>query len=58
MLHTDKLSGLTRDELVRFLERHAPGTQLIQVPEAEILAKTKRLRAAFKLPEVLSGGVP
>ncbi|HYO70565.1 MAG TPA: hypothetical protein VEU33_31250 [Archangium sp.] len=55
---TDKLSGPTRDKLERFLERHAPGTQLIQVEEAEILNKTKQLRAALKLPEGLSGGAP
>ncbi|PTL79584.1 hypothetical protein DAT35_32755 [Vitiosangium sp. GDMCC 1.1324] len=55
---TDKLSGPTRDKLDRFLERHAPGTQLIQVEEAEILNKTKQLRAALRLPEGLSGGAP
>ena len=55
---TDKLSGPTRDKLERFLERHAPGTQLIQVEESEILNKTKQLRAALRLPEDLSGGAP
>ncbi|HEX5746527.1 MAG TPA: hypothetical protein VFZ09_09800 [Archangium sp.] len=55
---TDKLSGPTRDKLERFLERHAPGTQLIQIEEAEILNKTKQLRAALRLPEDLSGGAP
>ncbi|WPB73411.1 hypothetical protein KYC5002_30680 [Archangium violaceum] len=55
---TDKLSGPTRDKLERFLETHAPGTQLIQIEEAEILNKTKQLRAALRLPEDLSGGAP
>ena len=55
---TDKLSGPTREKLTDFLHRNARGTQVIEVEEAQILAKTKQLRAALKLPEDLSGGVP
>jgi hypothetical protein len=58
LISTDELSGPTRDKLKRFLQRHAPGTQLIQVEETKILEKTKQLRAALKLPENLSGGAP
>ena len=55
---TDKLSGPTREKLEIFLRRNARGTQVIEVEEAQILEQTKQLRAAFKLPEVLSGGAP
>ena len=55
---TDKLSGPTKARLLDFLFNHSPGTQVIEVEEARILEETKRLRAAFKLPEDLSGGAP
>ncbi|HYO67755.1 MAG TPA: hypothetical protein VEU33_16900 [Archangium sp.] len=58
LVSTDKLSGPTRTKLDIFLANNAPGTKLIQVEEAKILEKTKQLRAALKLPEVLSGGAP
>jgi hypothetical protein len=49
-------------QLQRFLQDNAPGTQLKLVNEAEMLAVTKRLRAAFNLPEKLpretGGGAP
>lgn len=55
---TDKLSGPTKAKLLGFLFNHSPGTRVIEVEEAQILEATKRLRAAFKLPEDLSGGAP
>ncbi len=59
---SDKLSEPTYKKLQRFLQRNAPETQLELVNEAEMLAVTKRLRAAFNLPEKLpretSGGAP
>jgi hypothetical protein len=58
LVSTDKLSGPARDKLERFLDKHAPGTQFIQVEEEKILEKTKQLRAALRLPEDLSGGAP
>ncbi|MCY1074684.1 hypothetical protein [Archangium lansingense] len=58
LVSTDKLSLPTSEKLTDFLQRNAPGTQLIQLEEAQILGKTKQLRAAFKLPEDLSGGAP
>jgi hypothetical protein len=58
LVSTDKLSEPTRAKLLVFLARNAQSTKLIQLDEARILEKTKQLRAAFKLPEDLSGGVP
>ena len=58
LVSTDRLSGPTRLTLNRFLSKHAPDVLLIQVEEAKILEKTKQLRAALRLPEELSGGVP
>ena len=55
---TDKLSGPTMFKLSKFLQENAQGTKLIQLEEAQILEKAKQLRAALKLPQVLSGGVP
>ncbi|HEX5751404.1 MAG TPA: hypothetical protein VFZ09_34600 [Archangium sp.] len=55
---TDKLSGPTKAKLQGFLLNHSPSTQVIEVEEARILEQTKQLRAAFKLPEDLSGGAP
>ena len=55
---TDKLSGPTRFKLSEFVQMNARNTQIIQLEEAQILGKTKQLRAAFKLPEDLSGGAP
>ncbi len=52
---SDKLSEPTYEKLQRFLQDNAPGTQLKLVNEAEMLAVTKRLRAAFNLPERLPG---
>ncbi len=56
---TDKLSGPTRLKLLRIpgMRTHR-GTLLIHIEEAQILEKTKQLRAALKLPEDLSGGAP
>jgi hypothetical protein len=58
LIITDKLSGPTMFKLSKFLQENARGTKLIQLEEAQILEKTKQLRAALKLPEVLSGGAP
>ncbi|HLM47572.1 MAG TPA: hypothetical protein VK458_27155 [Myxococcaceae bacterium] len=58
LVTSDKLSGPTRDKLLRFLERHTSGAQLIQVEEAKMLEKTKQLRAALRLPEHFPGGAP
>jgi hypothetical protein len=58
LVTTDKLSEPTRIKLLRFLSKDAPGTKLIQLEEAQILGETKQLRAALKMPEDLSGGVP
>ncbi|KFA88399.1 hypothetical protein [Archangium violaceum] len=55
---TDKLSGPTKTKLDIFLGKHARGTKLIQIEETQILEQTKQLRAAFKLPEALTGGAP
>ncbi|KFA93033.1 hypothetical protein Q664_12205 [Archangium violaceum Cb vi76] len=55
---TDRLSGPVMFKMSRFLQENARGTKLIQLEEARILEKTKQLRAALKLPEVLSGGAP
>ncbi|HYO73031.1 MAG TPA: hypothetical protein VEU33_43915 [Archangium sp.] len=55
---TDKLSGPIRARLDIFLGKNARGTKIIQVEETQILEQTKQLRAAFKLPEDLSGGAP
>jgi hypothetical protein len=55
---TGKLNGPTRAKLDFFLAKNAPDTRLIQLEEAKILEKTKQLRAALKLPEVLPGGAP
>ena len=55
---TDKLSGPTKEKLERFLRRNARNTQVIEVEETQILEQTKQLRAAFELPEDLSGGAP
>jgi hypothetical protein len=38
-----------------FLSENARGTYLKLVDEAEMLATTKRLRAAFNMPEQLPG---
>jgi hypothetical protein len=51
-------AGPTRAKLDAFLLENARGTLLIHVDEAKILEKTKQLRAAFKMPEDLSGGAP
>jgi hypothetical protein len=58
LVSTDKLSGPTKAKLLDFLQENARGTPLIHIEEAKILEKTKQLRAALKLPEDLSGGVP
>ncbi|HEX5751102.1 MAG TPA: hypothetical protein VFZ09_33050, partial [Archangium sp.] len=58
LVSTDSLSGPTRAKLLDFLAKNARGTKLMQVEEAKILEKTKQLRAALKLPEVLPGGAP
>ena len=41
-----------RGGLALFLRRNARGTRVIEVEEAQILDKTKQLRAALKLPLV------
>ncbi len=58
LVSTDKLSGPTKAKLMDFLAKNAPDTKLIPLEEAQILGKTKQLRAALKLPEDLSGGTP
>ncbi|HEX5744599.1 MAG TPA: hypothetical protein VFZ09_00065 [Archangium sp.] len=58
LVSTDELSRPTQFKLLDFLQENAPGTMLIQVEEAQILEKTRQLRAALKLPEQLSGGAP
>ncbi|HEX5752806.1 MAG TPA: hypothetical protein VFZ09_41765, partial [Archangium sp.] len=58
LVSTDKLSGPTREKLLKFLDRNAPDVVLIHMEEAKILDKTKQLRAALNLPENLSGGAP
>ncbi|HEX5749596.1 MAG TPA: hypothetical protein VFZ09_25425 [Archangium sp.] len=58
LVSTDRLSGPTRVKLNIFLAENARGTQFIEVEEARILEKTKQLRAALELPEVLPGGAP
>jgi hypothetical protein len=58
LVSTDKLNGPTREKLLRFLDKNAPDVVLIHIEEAKILEKTKQLRAALKLPEVLPGGAP
>jgi hypothetical protein len=58
VVSTDGLSGPTRFRFLDFLQENARGTLLIQIEEAKMLEKTKQLRAAFKLPEAMSGGVP
>ncbi|HEX5745582.1 MAG TPA: hypothetical protein VFZ09_05005 [Archangium sp.] len=58
LVMTDKLSGPTREKLERFLRRNARGAQVIEIEETQILEQTKQLRAAFNLPEDLSGGAP
>jgi hypothetical protein len=55
---TDKLSEPSKEKLRIFLRKSAPETLVIRVEEAQILEKTKQLRAALKLTEDLSGGVP
>ncbi|HYO71025.1 MAG TPA: hypothetical protein VEU33_33595 [Archangium sp.] len=55
---TDKLSGPTWEKLTDFLRTNARRTQVIEVEEAQILEKTKQLRAALNLLENLSGGAP
>jgi hypothetical protein len=55
---TDKLSGPTRFKLLRALDENAPEAVLIHIEEAQILETTKKLRAALKVPEDLSGGAP
>jgi hypothetical protein len=52
---SDKLSEPTYGKLQKFLQDNAPGTHLKLVNEAEMLATTKRLRAALNLPETLPG---
>jgi hypothetical protein len=61
LMVSDKLSKKSRNILLDFLEENAGGTQVGLVGEAEMLATTKRLRAAFKLQEQLppaAGGTP
>jgi hypothetical protein len=58
LVSSDELSGPTRFKLLDFLQENVRGTLLIQIEEAQILEKTKQLRAALKLPEQLSGGAP
>ncbi|WP_309893270.1 hypothetical protein, partial [Archangium sp.] len=58
LVSTGRSSGPSKDKLRVFLDKNAPGTQLIQVEEAKMLEKTKQLRAALKLPEELAEGVP
>jgi hypothetical protein len=58
LVTTDKLNGPTRFKLLRFLKENAPSALLMHIEEAKILEKTRRLRAALKLPEDLSQGVP
>jgi hypothetical protein len=58
LVMTDKLSGPTRFKLLRFLKENAPDVLIVHIEEAKILETTTQLRAALKLPEDLSGGVP
>jgi hypothetical protein len=55
LICSDKVKGKAMEELGKFLDAEAPATQLKQVEEAEMLSATKRLRAAFNLPERLPG---
>jgi hypothetical protein len=58
LVSTGQLNGPTRVKLLDFLRRNARHTQLIHIEEAQMLEKTKQLRAALNLPEDLSGGAP
>lgn len=53
---TKGLSGPTRGRLTKFLATNARGTEVRAISEEEILETTKRLRAAFGLPEKLPEG--
>jgi hypothetical protein len=55
LICSDKLKGKAMEQLRRFLEAEAPATELKQIEEADLLSTTKRLRAAFNLPEKLPG---
>jgi hypothetical protein len=55
LICSDKLKGMAKKKLEAFLAEKAPETQLKQIEEAEMLSATKRLRAAFNLPEQLPG---
>ena len=61
LMVSDQLSKESRSTLQAFLDANAPWTQVGLVSEEEMLAATRRLRAAFKLPEQLpqaAGGTP
>ncbi|WP_152622025.1 hypothetical protein [Archangium violaceum] len=58
LVSTDGLSGPTRAKLEAFLLKNARDTTLICLEESLMLEKTMQLRAALKLPEKLSGGIP
>jgi hypothetical protein len=62
LICSDKLQGKAMDQLRKLLKAEAPATELKQIEEADILSTTKRLRAAFNLPEQLpretGGGAP
>ncbi len=58
LVSTGRLSRPTQLKLLDFLQENAPDTPIMSLDEAEMLEKTKQLRAALKLPEDLSGGAP
>jgi hypothetical protein len=57
LICSDKLKGAAKRGLERLLSDEAPSTQLRHIEEVDMLATTRRLRAAFKLPEELPGEV-
>ncbi|KFA88989.1 hypothetical protein [Archangium violaceum] len=52
---TDELSQKTQRELQRFLSRNSVAVDIESMREVEMIATTKRLRAAFNMPEKLPG---
>jgi hypothetical protein len=55
LICSDKLNEAAKVKLGNFLRQNAVEAQLSQIGEADMLSTTKRLRAAFNLPEKLPG---
>lgn len=55
LICSNKLKGETKVNLTRFLEENVLEVQIKLIEEAEMLSATRRLRAAFNLPETLPG---